>query len=288
MVCDYPVIRVDQDIFEINEFDGVSMFLIIGSERALLVDTGVGIGDLAGFLPRLTDKPVDVVVTHNHRDHAGNAPRFERIYMSVKDKEIAPIVRPWTSAPSRRQFAHRTLGMYPERAYPWTDEDIVEFTPEQEPEVIGVEDGYVFDLGNRKEKVILVPGHTPGSLAILDDLTGCLLAGDCCNTTTGIGVRPLENPAMQHVTVAEALAALRRLDTMPFDRKKVFNAHTSATRRFGEPLAADVLPRLIVAMQHIVDGDYQSETEYIPVLDLHVDSARFGEILVQFHQERIR
>lgn len=76
MLTTYPYSQIDIGVYEINEFDGASMFLIEGNERALLIDTGVGIGALDKFLHQLTALPVDVLLIHNHRDHVGNAPRF--------------------------------------------------------------------------------------------------------------------------------------------------------------------------------------------------------------------
>lgn len=288
MITKYPYMEIADGIYEINEFDGVSMFLIIGSERALLVDTGVGIGDLKTFVETLTTLPYDVVITHNHRDHAGNAALFDTVYMSEEDKRIAPVVRDWTSAESRFQFAQRTVRNHPEVQYPWTKEDIRQFTCEEEPCVIEAEDGKEFELGGRTARVILCPGHTPGSLTILDSKTHVLLAGDCCNHTTGIGVRPLENPEMHHVSVERALKGLERLSCQDIDKEKIFCAHTDF-RGFGKPLGAQVLPNLIQAMRRVVQGNYIGESEYIPVLNLTVDSAKFDDldILLQFHKNNI-
>lgn len=288
MLATYPVKAIADDIYEINEFDGVSMFLVVGSERALLVDTGDGIGDIKSFVSTITDKPIDVVITHNHRDHAGNAPRFETIHMSALDKAIGPIIRPWTSAASRLVFARRTLKMFPDREYPWVESDIEDFFMDREPKVNVVDDGYVFDLGDRKETVRLCPGHTPGSLVVIDDKTGILFSGDCCNGTTGLGVRPLENPAMRHVSVEQAYRALKHLSSLNFDKKRVFCAHSSVLRPFGRPLPEATMGQVLDAMRFVLDGGYkEAKTEFIPVLGLSVNSIVYNGILLQFHKDNV-
>ena len=69
-----PFYECRQGIFEIDEFDCGSIFVVVGDERALVLDTGTGIGDLRWVIEnRITDKPYDVVITHNHGDHIGGA-----------------------------------------------------------------------------------------------------------------------------------------------------------------------------------------------------------------------
>ena len=69
-----PYYEFADGIYEIDEFDCVSVFVIVGSTRALVIDCGTGIGDLRWVIEnKITDKPYDVVATHNHGDHIGGA-----------------------------------------------------------------------------------------------------------------------------------------------------------------------------------------------------------------------
>lgn len=85
MIEEYPYMEIGEGIYEINEFDNVSMFLIVGDEKALLVDAGIGIGNIKTFAEKLAGKPVEVFLTHNHRDHVGNAPLFPKVHISRID-----------------------------------------------------------------------------------------------------------------------------------------------------------------------------------------------------------
>ena len=278
----YPCRRVGPNIWEINEYDCASMFLVAGCARALLIDTGIGLGDLPGFLKTLTDLPVDVLLTHNHRDHVGNAPAFERVYISGIDAGMGPMLRPLTTAESRLQYAHHTRKAHPGTRYPWTDADMAVF--EREPLVIPIEDGYVFDLGGRKLRCVLTPGHTPGSISAIDSESGYLFCGDAINGTIGLGVRPIDG--MRHATMEEALASLKRLSSMAFDHARIYNGHADF-RGFGNPLPADILPKTIYSMEQIIAGNYSSRQKHIASIDADVEIVTEYGVELEFHSSQI-
>ena len=85
MISQYPYYEFEPGIFEIDEFDCASIFLIVGSKRAFLLDTGIGIGDLKTCVERLTDKQYDIVMSHGHGDHTGGTWAFDSIYMNSRD-----------------------------------------------------------------------------------------------------------------------------------------------------------------------------------------------------------
>lgn len=121
---------------------GVRFFLLTGDERALLLDSGMTVDNARELAEELTTLPLALLNTHADRDHvAGNA-AFERIYVSPCEL-VHPQLRTLTSG-----------------------------------QVVPVWDGDVIDLGGRELEAIALPGHTPGSMALLDRTTGMLFAGD--------------------------------------------------------------------------------------------------------------
>lgn len=83
-----PFYEFRPGLFEIDEFDCVSSFMVVGSERALLLDVGTGIGDLKWVVEnRITDKPYQVAVSHNHGDHIGGAGFFDEIFIHPADMD---------------------------------------------------------------------------------------------------------------------------------------------------------------------------------------------------------
>ena len=58
----YPMVQIKKNTWEIDEFDCASIFLLIGTEKAMVIDCGMGIGDLRGAIEMITDKPLICVI----------------------------------------------------------------------------------------------------------------------------------------------------------------------------------------------------------------------------------
>ena len=61
------------------------MYLVEGETKAALIDTGLGVGDLATYIKTLTSKPIVVILTHGHFDHIGGASFFSQAHLNEKD-----------------------------------------------------------------------------------------------------------------------------------------------------------------------------------------------------------
>ena len=138
------------------------IWLIEGREQALLVDTGLGIGDLRSEAEALTDKPLTVVNTHGHGDHSGGNYRFDRVYMH----------------PAARPDGEAALEMTEMFASPEELAAIRKRMAEKPAELRFLREGDVIDLGGRQLEVWEIPGHTPGDLAFYDRAAGLLFSGD--------------------------------------------------------------------------------------------------------------
>lgn len=151
----------------------VCQYLIEGDDRALLVDTGYGIGDLRSFVEQLTDKPYEVVITHGHVDHASGAAQFDKVYMSFAD---LPVARERTTFVARHQSlaGKSDLDKIPESE--WIEPKVDGYLP--------LEEGQIFRLGNLDIETIHVPGHTPGMMVLLDIQERIPFFGDACGVFT--------------------------------------------------------------------------------------------------------
>src|SRR5208283_5822654 len=78
----------------LNEFGMDSQYLLVGSERALLIDTGSGFYDLKGTVEKLTKLPYEVVVTHGHPDHAGGIGQFDTAWINPADIPMLSRINP--------------------------------------------------------------------------------------------------------------------------------------------------------------------------------------------------
>ena len=84
----YRFEKITPRITRIWDVSHTAIYLIEGSEGALLVDTGVGAGSLKAAVESLTAKPVTVLLTHGHVDHAMGAGEFDTVYLHSADKEL--------------------------------------------------------------------------------------------------------------------------------------------------------------------------------------------------------
>ena len=171
----FQVYRVLPDIYvfyEPYQYEEAISTLILGTEKAILIDTGCGIGNLRKAVEEVTDIPVMVLNTHAHNDHIAQNYLFD---------EIAMLDHPW---------CHEAQDGLPnsEMAHLIADGMLWKPLPEEfdaENYVVPgfkvtkwLKDGEVVDLGNRTLEVMHTPGHTPDSICLLDREDKLLFTGD--------------------------------------------------------------------------------------------------------------
>lgn len=249
-----PCFECRDGIFEIDEFECSEIFLINGTERALVIDTGTGIGELRSIIEnKIENKPYDVVLSHNHVDHMGGAAWFEKVYIHRNDMDYLSSIYPPTYE-FRKKYAE-TLRKRENKHYEYTEKDIRPWPIF--PSLVSVEDGHIFDLGDRQIKVIHCPGHTKGELVFYDNKTRTLLCGDAFNCNW-----------LMDITLAESLRRcveislhnMKKIYSMRSEFEYVVNSHHDY-RKFCSPLAPDVMPDLIVCLEKILNGTVQYRIE---------------------------
>ncbi len=167
--------KISKHITRIIAPCGVCVYLAQGDRKAILLDTAFGIGDLKSYVEALTDKPLDVVLSHGHLDHAGGAAQFERVYLNPGDWELQ-------KQHCDREYRIRRVadgpGGMPEGISP------DDFLPSRNAPYLPVQEGDVFDLGGVTVKPISVSGHTQGMLVFLIPEDRIAIFGDACGEYT--------------------------------------------------------------------------------------------------------
>ena len=79
----YKIEKISENTYRFDENGRVNCYLIVGKEKALLIDGCWGVGDLKQTIREITDKPVIAVATHRHPDHAGCPYRISSSYKSI-------------------------------------------------------------------------------------------------------------------------------------------------------------------------------------------------------------
>ncbi|MGI6334587.1 MAG: MBL fold metallo-hydrolase [Saccharofermentanales bacterium] len=171
----FQATRISDRMTGIVGITGENMFLIEGDDRAALIDTGIGIGDLSDFISSLSTKPLSVIVTHGHLDHAGGAGLFTDVYMSEKD---ASVFLAHQDQDIKKSYVRMMLR---DRAGLLAPADYV---PPRAAAFHPLHVGDTFDLGKITLEICPGAGHTPGMITVLLPEERKLLLGDACNPFT--------------------------------------------------------------------------------------------------------
>ena len=172
----FSVFKINTNIYAIYEdkhFQEVISYLITGSEKALLIDTGLGIGDIKKVVTDLYDGEIMITHTHTHFDHIGGDWQFEKIFTPNhpvaigrarcglgKEEVESNMVEGSNRQPYPRGFNPEAYCIKPANSFETISE------------------GFIFDLGDIKLKVIETPGHSPDSLMYVDEENKLLFTGD--------------------------------------------------------------------------------------------------------------
>ena len=221
-------------IYEPHQAEETIGYLIVGSKRALLFDTGMGISDVKKVTAELTKLPIIVLNSHTHDDHVGGNWEFDTVYGMNTD-----FTR--TNAKGSRADAQAEItpdqicGTLPK------DFDAKAYSTRHWKITSYIHDREKIDLGGRTIEVIATPGHTPDAISLLDRANGLLFTGDTYYPAPIWLYRP--------ETDLDAYAAsIRRLAALAPRVKLVLGAH-------NVPVAPpSVLPRLVVAFAAVRAG----------------------------------
>ena len=165
----YTVRELEPGIFRIGN-SMVFMDLIVGAHHALLFDTGYGFGDLRGLVESITEKPLYVVNSHGHVDHACGNAQFGGAYLHPLDMELC------------REHNGREMRMAElETAEVPMDFGLEQYLSLSTDELMPVGEGHIFDLGGITLEVVHLPGHTAGSIGLWCPEKRLLYVGDAMN-----------------------------------------------------------------------------------------------------------
>lgn len=161
----FEVIRLKDHLYIIRErLDEIetrfltkftNLYLIIGINKALLIDTGTGLYPLKPIIKKLIGaKELIVINTHSHFDHRGGNEEFDEIYIHESELGNASMI-----------FDISFLKDSPKTRVKLFEKRNFKYNP---PHTLHpLKDGHEFDLGELTVKVIHTPGHSVGSISLL-------------------------------------------------------------------------------------------------------------------------
>lgn len=176
------ILEIDKQTWRFEE-EGVRFFLLAGNRKALLIDSGMQVHNARELAEKLTDLPIELINTHCDMDHIASNCEFSVVYMNPAETvNYAAAVK--------------------------------------SSDIIPVRDGQQIDLGDRILEVIEIPGHTPGSIALLDRGRRVLFSGDTVQDGQIFLFGPMRSiPSFCH--------SLKRLEAMMDRFDTVYPSHGS-------------------------------------------------------------
>jgi len=216
-------------IYEPHQSEETISYLIVGRKRAMLFDTGMGIGDLRAVTAQLTRLPIVVLNSHTHDDHVGDNWQFDKVY-SMDTAFSRKSARGSRDDAQDEIKAGEICGALPSgfdrNAYatrPWKIS-------------AWIHDGSRIDLGGRSLEVLATPGHTPDAISLFDRGLGLLFTGDTYYPGTIWLYRPETDLSAYGLSV-------RRLAALAPQVRLVLGSH-------NVPVASpSVLPELVTAFE---------------------------------------
>jgi glyoxylase-like metal-dependent hydrolase (beta-lactamase superfamily II) len=174
----FKVLSLPNDVFAIHEpkhWQSVISFLIVGSQKSILFDTGMGIKDISEVVRQLTDLEVIVVNSHTHFDHIGDNHRFARILVYDDNMAVERLQKGWSNRDLQYEINPAAfVDGFPDSFNPRS----YEIQPVGEENIYRLQNEDVIDIGNRTLQVLHTPGHSPDSIMLLDRLNRSLFTGD--------------------------------------------------------------------------------------------------------------
>lgn len=260
----YKVKQLMDGVYGITS-SAVACYLIVGKEKACVVDTAYGFADLKAMVREITDLPLVVFNSHGHIDHTGGNFYFDTP-VCIREKDVEVYKR--HNEPSFHRYMEKSLKVF-NRIFFWrilvpkhpeeTDEGRMNFNNWH-----FVKDGDRFDLGELTAEVIEIPGHTQGSIALYFKEKKLLITSDGANSGTWLflpestdlptyieSLHKLERYDFEHILTGHSLKLFTRKDLEDWIRVAEHPGVDHAKKEKGGDYAPGVLPIRIWAQDDV-------------------------------------
>lgn len=267
------ITRIDDSTyyFTENAFGAdVYMYLLIGDEKAMLIDTAYGFTDVPNAIKNITDLPLIVANTHAHFDHVHGNHMYPEVYVSKKDeqlfqlhtdyeycKELCIQVAKANNIPSELLESSELNLEGVITAYPSVHKEF--------PKTM------YFELGNRRVDIIETPGHSEGAVSFLDERNGWLFSGDTdCKDGVLLNLDGSTSVQAFYQTIIKLQGLVKKGDV-----KVLYPSHQAI------PLEVGVLNDYAEACENILNGNISEE-------ELDMGFHQYKEITIAFFKDKIR
>jgi glyoxylase-like metal-dependent hydrolase (beta-lactamase superfamily II) len=224
--------QVTETIWRISDNGEDNIYLITGEDSALLVDNGLGAVDIKRYISRITTLPLIVLNTHGHPDHVGSNNQFTAVYAHPGDFDA---ITNFTNRTVQKQMLQYMVRVPIPDSLKFVDADTMHHAV-----LRPVNDGYLLNLGNREVEVIHTPGHTKGSICLLDRKDRVLFTGDHIKLLAWLHTE-------EALSMEEYLESLQKIKRRASEFDRLLPGHDSTLNK-------DFLQEQIICAENIVNG----------------------------------
>lgn len=227
----FQVTEIGKKIYCILDAGNSSFYVVEGEEKAAVIDTGITAGTkILPVIRELTDKPLLLVITHAHPDHMYHMDEFDEVYMCHDEKKMDP-----------ETLVMLTAG----KLKPWE-------------EIHDIRTDSVIPLGGTELAVCQTPGHTPGSVVVLETKQNYLFTGDAIGSGCGVWMQVPGGTSLEEYY--DGLVGLMVWLVKRGGRMKFFGGHhtqvfESTAHPVYNPLSLGVLADLIDLVDQVIHGE---------------------------------
>ena len=175
----YEYTKIRENIWHIEEDNGVYCTLIKGSKIAILIDTGYGKRNLRAFVEANVTTPYIVINSHGHPDHIGGNHWFDTVYSTKEEWDVI------------KYFEEKETDKY---------------------ELKEIQVGQCISLGNLNIEVVALFGHTKGSIGFIIQEEDILIAGDALNE----GLWLFNYGSLTMMNLYETIKAVMKLEFLTY------------------------------------------------------------------------
>lgn len=274
----YEVNKITDSLYSIkeditdNKFP-ILIYLVIGTERAALIDTGLGTDNLKEIVESITKLPIIVLHTHAHGDHVGADALFSEIYLNSRENSFTRSERDFKYITEQRlKFIEAHLKDKLE-LYRYVIEHIIDST---EVNYKNVDDGDIIDLGGIQLEAVSTPGHTLGSVSYVNKKDRYAFTGD------GIAdIHWFDDKGS--ISVEGFLNTLNHFEKKTRGVENIYAAH------LPKPFSLDLIHNLQTAAKKIINGsnDKIENADYQFLIHGDLYTHRHGNVTIYYNKGNI-